>query len=163
MTKLPQTIPNRPLQENFDDIVKQRDALGVRVAALETRVLVLETLEAVHYVGAAGEIAFQNSWVNVDAGGTPPSGTQRHARYWRSRNCVYLNGAIKTGVSNTVAFTLPTGFRPQAARTIPVVANNGAAEIIIGTDGTVKPVDVAALGGTVTTAAFLDGVSFPLG
>jgi hypothetical protein len=72
-----------------------------------------------HNIGAGGEPAFQNSWVNFGSGYVG-------ARFRKEQGRVFVEGTIKSGATATVAWTFPAGYRP-------------ATEIqrqIRGTDGT---------------------------
>lgn len=73
------------------------DAVAISAAVMPT----------MHNVGGGGEPAFENSWVNS-------GGDYGVARFWKdtATNLVHLSGHIKSGNINTVAFTLPTGYRP---------------------------------------------------
>ena len=64
--------------------------------------------EDVHYIGATGEPAFENSWANVGGATDEPAGF-----YKDPFGRVYLIGLIDTGSTGTVAFTLPEGYRPE--------------------------------------------------
>lgn len=61
------------------------------------------------YIGASGQPAFKNSWLN---NGSPYS----NLRFKRDGNFVIIDGVITTGgtssTSGSVIFTLPIGFRP---------------------------------------------------
>lgn len=61
--------------------------------------------EAWHVVGAGGEPAFQNSWVNM--GGSFPTA----AFYKDAAGIVHLRGGVTAGAASTI-FTLPAGYRP---------------------------------------------------
>jgi hypothetical protein len=63
-------------------------------------------IEAWHFVGAAGEPAFQNGWVNYDA-----TRLVRYRKYPDGR--VRLSGCSRTVSAGSVAFTLPAGYRPS--------------------------------------------------
>jgi hypothetical protein len=76
-------------------------------SVLQTASVAAQPLEPWHTVGAAGEPAFQNSWVSYDA-----ARAVRFRKYPDGR--VRLSGAMKTGAIGTVVFTLPTGYRPPA-------------------------------------------------
>ena len=108
-------------------------------------------IEPWHLVGAAGEPAFQNSWVNYGA----PEESAGFRKYPDGR--VTLKGGIKSGTpgSTSVAFTLPAGYRPPKPA-YAVVEVNGPATgyVTIGTDGTV----VIRTGSTTWTD--LTGVDF---
>lgn len=61
-----------------------------------------------HYVGEAGEPAFENSWANLGGGGT------KMAFRIREAGVVDLAGIIDaSAASGTVIFTLPVGYRPS--------------------------------------------------
>jgi hypothetical protein len=62
--------------------------------------------EAWHEIGAAGQPAFQNSWINED-----PTGEVTAAFYKDPFGVVHLKGLV-TGGSNATIFTLPAGYRP---------------------------------------------------
>ncbi len=70
-------------------------------------------------VGAAGEPAFQNSWVNYGSGYT-------QARFKKDKeNTVFVEGLVKNG-SSTI-FTLPAGYRTTGGSLIiPTVTNSNA-------------------------------------
>lgn len=108
-------------------------------------------LEAWHVVGAAGEPAFQNSWVNW---GAPfaSAGYYRDVNYW-----VRLQGVVRTGTDNTTIFTLPADYRPPFACHFSVSSNNTIAYLRVGTDGTVRKVT-----GGSNIYVSLDGVTFPV-
>jgi len=88
-----------------------------------------------HEVGTAGEPVFENSWVNFD--------TDRPARFYKDPlGIVHLSGLIKTGSIGTVAFTLPEGYRPDhdsGNAHIATASNSLYGELVINTDGSVKP------------------------
>lgn len=67
--------------------------------------------QAVQLVGAAGQPAFQNSWVNYGAGFLP-------AGFYKDPfGIVHLRGTISNApgvAASTVIYTLPAGYRPSA-------------------------------------------------
>ncbi len=72
---------------------------------------------------------------------------------------VHLRGSVAGGMSDTVAFTLPPGYRPAAISLFPVYADENTTDsLYIGADGKVYP-----LGDDVQYFTSLDGVSFPAG
>lgn len=86
-------------------------------------------------VGSGGGApAFQNSWTNVSAG-TPLR--YRKTPYGK----VTIEGVIQDGVSGTVIFNLPVGFRPanqqSSCQFVSVVGSNIVALFIIQTNGDV--------------------------
>lgn len=91
---------------------------------------------------------FTNSWVNWTGGSAPPAGF----RLIGTR--VVLRGTIASGTINTVAFTLPAGYRPTASVDFAVISNGAIGWLGILTTGVVTPVS----GSNVRFA--LDGVTF---
>lgn len=94
-----------------------------------------------HYVGEAGEPAFQNSWANV-------STTTKMAFRIREAGVVDIYGHVSGGTSApaTVVFTLPAGYRPSAEISTSIFGLAGSPAttavpvlLTIATDGTVKP------------------------
>lgn len=59
-----------------------------------------------HSVGAAGEPAFENSWVNDTASGWQVT------QFRRVGDTVEVRGAVESGTATSTIFTLPVGFRP---------------------------------------------------
>lgn len=106
--------------------------------------------EVWHAIGGTGEPAFTNSWVNF-------GGTEQTAAFYKDRERVYLRGLIKSGTLNSVAFTLPVGYRPTATETFPIkVGGNAIGVCIITAAGAVS---IYVLGGT-NAEATLSGISF---
>lgn len=64
------------------------------------------TPEDWHAVGAVGEPAFQNGWVNYgDIWST--------CEFYKDQiGIVHVKGLVKSGTINSVIFTLPVGYRP---------------------------------------------------
>lgn len=75
-----------------------------RIAALFTEII--NVPEAWHEIGAAGEPAFQNAWVNY--GGAYPT-----AAYRLVDGRLQMRGLIKNGSFMVAAFTLPLAYRPS--------------------------------------------------
>ncbi len=97
----------------------------------------LLTPEAWHIVGAAGEPAFQNGWVNYDLA------TEPGAAFYHFLDKCSIRGVIKDGTSGAVAFTLPASHRPDANIHFPALAIKGTlklAHIEIKTNGDVIPI-----------------------
>jgi hypothetical protein len=85
-----------------------------------------------HYVGSAGEPAFQNGFYNY-------GGQFVTTRFRKlATGLVVLDGLIGGGTSGTVAFTLPVGYRPDMYRHIGGWGTEVIAGIRINTDGTVQ-------------------------
>jgi hypothetical protein len=89
-------------------------------------------LDPWHYIGTAGQPAFQNGWTNLGAGSAACS--YRKDPMGR----VWVRG-LAQGTSNVVAFTLPVGYRPLANYSFDNLQAGGAAGtyVTVGTDGTV--------------------------
>jgi hypothetical protein len=106
--------------------------------------------EGWHAVGGTGEPAFQNSWVNFGS-------TYAPARFRKDINgWVTLDGLVKNGTINTVAFTLPVGYRPATNEELTQVVKSGAGTgaIEVQADG-----DVVAF--TASNSSFsLAGIRF---
>ncbi len=130
-------------------------ALYATVAKLKaeiTRRLALAlTPEAVRLVGAAGQPAFRNGWVNF-------GGTRQGAGFYKDPlGRVHLSGTVKNGSSGAV-WTLPAGYRPGAMLSftpslIEGAASGGRVEILAST-GEIMPT-------TVSPAELsLNGISF---
>lgn len=88
------------------------------------------------YIGRTAwtAVTFQNSWVN--SGGGP-----QDVQYRRVGDDVQARGHMKSGTTGATAFTFPTGFRPPALLTLPVLGSAAAAGyfLTINTNGTVVP------------------------
>jgi len=95
----------------------------------------LPTVDKKHLVGATGEPAFQNSWVNF-------GGTTEVCSYWKDLSgTVHLQGLCKSGTVATGAtgtiFTLPVTYRPTLAMTFVVISNGAIGRVDVNPDGTV--------------------------
>lgn len=89
-----------------------------------------------------------NSWVVYDAVNYTSPG------FWRDGfGMVHLEGMIKNGTLNAVAFTLPVGFRPKLLRLFAVDSNLAHGRVIVYPTGNVE-----VAGSAVYLS--LDGVSF---
>lgn len=89
--------------------------------------------EAWHEIGAGGEPAFQNSWVNYDA--VFASAAFRKDPF----GTVHLKGLIKSGTLGIAAFTLPVGYRPAKTHMQVTVANGLVARVDVLNTGVVAP------------------------
>ncbi len=85
-----------------------------------------------HEVGATGEPAFANSWVNA-------GGTDATAAFYRHQDEVRLKGTIDTGTIGQTAFTLPVNYRPALNEIFAVVSNGTIGGVTVNSDGTVVP------------------------
>lgn len=101
-----------------------------------------------HNVGAGGEPAFQNSWVNWGA-------PYVVCRFRKENGRVYVEGTLKSGGSSTVAWTFPVGYRPASqiqrqvrgaaaaeALTLIDLPTNGNLQIVITGGGTATAVSL---------------------
>lgn len=69
-----------------------------------------------HEIGATDEPAFQNGWVNFNAGYAPLS-------FKKSGETIHVRGVVKDGSpANSVIFTLPEDYRPSASMTFAQIA-----------------------------------------
>lgn len=76
-------------------------------------------VEAWRAVGAAGQPAFQNGWVNT-TGEAPAS-------FFKDPfGIVHLRGRIQGGTSPSIAFTLPAGYRPGNNLMMPMAVFSGS-------------------------------------
>jgi hypothetical protein len=90
-----------------------------------------------------------NSWLNYTLN------NRDGARYYKdATGHVHLEGVIQGGTVGTVAFNLPSGFRPSFTRDFAVVSAAGAGYVEVGSGGDVK---IVAGSSTFTS---LDGIRF---
>lgn len=101
---------------------------------------------------------FQNSWVNAFSGG----GGEDDGKYWKNPfGEVELKGVIAGGSTTSIAFTLPSGYRPPFQMRFPVLTATGATEsekvgaVTVNTNGTVA---ISYPSGTGTV--YLNGIRF---
>lgn len=93
------------------------------------------------------EATFENSWA-VKSGFA--------AGFRKSNGKIQMYGVIDSGVANTVAFTLPAGYRPVGRDVrLPVYVNGDVGTVQITTSGTVKIV-------TFTDWVSLDAIEFDI-
>lgn len=98
-----------------------------------------------HYVGEAGEPAFDTSLVNAG------TGCPHMAFRIREAGIVDLQGVLAgTMSSGGSIFTLPEGYRPSSVAYIPIVTNAGPGWVAVGTNGEVVAATYA--GGTIASA-----------
>jgi hypothetical protein len=101
-------------------------------SVLQTASVAAQPLDTWHVVGAAGEPAYANGWVSLDA--PRPA---RFRKYPDGR--VRIMGAVKSGTLNTPAFNLPAGYAPKTTLAFPVISNDAFGEVIVFMDGRVTP------------------------
>lgn len=99
-------------------------------------------------VGATGQPAFENSWVNYNSATHETAGFAIDDSGW-----VRLKGLVKLGVAASI-FTLPVGYRPSLFRHFAATANNADSVVSIDSAGSVKQ----NAGSTVWLS--LDGMGF---
>jgi hypothetical protein len=89
--------------------------------------------EGWHYVGDAGQPAFQNSWTNFNApGSSHNSATNQHAAF-RIDNfgVIHLGGLVAGGTIGQPIFTLPPAYCPLFTKVFPAISNNAFARITV--------------------------------
>lgn len=92
-----------------------------------------------------------NSWVNYGSGYSTVG-------YWKdSMGMLHIKGNIKSGVLTSVAFNLPSGYRPSLDLVISVSSNNLFGYMYIRSNG-----DVVPFSGSNTSFSF-DNISFRVG
>lgn len=108
------------------------------------------TPEAWHEVGAAGEPAFQNGWVNF--GGIYGTAAFRKDPF----GTVYLKGMVKSGTLGSNIYVLPVGYRPAARGIFASLGSNAVARIDVDSDGSVF------VNATLASSAWmtLNGITF---
>ena len=115
----------------------------------------LAPAESFHEVGASGEPAFQNSWVNESAA------TETTAAFFKDPwGVVHFKGIVTGGAGGTTLFTLPAAYRPTKSVCIATIRNPSAASayICVFSNG-----NVTQVAGTGTTSLLLDGLTFRAG
>jgi hypothetical protein len=106
--------------------------------------------EGWHEIGAPGEPAFENGWVNFG----PADAT---AGFYRdARGIVHLKGTIKNGTVAT-AFTLPPGYRPAVTHLFASAGSGVSPYVAVDADGSVRLVP------PVQSYASLEPIEFRLG
>lgn len=101
-------------------------------------------------VGAWTAPTLQNSWVAA-------GGVYQAPRYRTQGTDVNIEGAVSTGTSGTVAFTLPVGARPAASQYFTIITVGGVGYVLIGSNGTVT---VGALTGNASTGLYFGRITF---
>lgn len=83
--------------------------------------LIPEVVDTWHNIGDLGEPAFQNSWEEYD------TAVYGRTRFRKDNGIVYMQGLIKAGTMEQVAFTLPVGYRPGTQPLLVSSLSNGLA------------------------------------
>jgi hypothetical protein len=141
-----------------DDDSSQYAAILARLQRLEQALPLV--IEPVRFIGDVGQPAFENDWVNYDAGTSAPDFSNpdfRNAGFYKDRGRVYMQGVIKNGTGATF-FTLPAGYRPFNQRGFTVLnggATSNVAYVVVDPDG------ATTIGAPYSTVfVFLDAISF---
>lgn len=91
------------------------------------------TADRWHSIGATGEPAFQNSWVNDTASGFQVT------QYRKVGDVVEVRGAVESGTATSTIFTLPVGYRPPDDLGFQGSSGaTGAAAILVAPSGNVS-------------------------
>lgn len=89
-----------------------------------------------HEIGATGEPAFQNSWVNYNAHLVSPY--YATAGFYKDElGFVHLKGLVKSGTLSTIIFTLPEGYRPLERHLFDAQSDGANGRVDVSADGTV--------------------------
>jgi len=105
-------------------------------------------LDAWHLIGAAGEPAFQSSWIHYSGYGAAGFRKDPTGR-------VALKGLIQSGTINATIFTLPAGYRPPKEMLFAPSNNQNST-----TDLRVKPDGTVVLASGTNSWLSLDGIEF---
>jgi hypothetical protein len=132
------TLP-RPQQDSFPAI-RQAIALAFDM---------IERAEPWRTIGATGQPAFANTWVNF-------GGVYDTAGYYKDvAGIVRLKGLVKNGTAPpSIIFTLPSGYRPGLQKIYPAYSAAALGFCEIKADGTVN----AEIGAAASFS--LEGISF---
>lgn len=85
-------------------------------------------------VGAAGQPAFANNWVNFN------SATHATAAFHKDAlGNVHIKGLVKDGTITAAAFTLPEGYLPPLIVHFPANSNHAFGSLFVDTNGLVTP------------------------
>lgn len=107
----------------------------------------LPAVEAMRVVGAQGQPAFQNGWVNF-------GGVDAVCSFYKDPwGIVHVKGTIKSGTASSIVFTLPAGYRPQHTEFFAIVANGAFGYCTVTPAG-----DVTVVGSTTYTT--ISGITF---
>jgi len=100
--------------------------------------------------------SFSNSWAAYGGTTFPQPGYMKD-----SNGFVHLRGVMKSGTQDTIAFTLPSGYRIVSQTPYLVLAGAGAARLDVYPDGTVKM--RAYYTGASNANVHMDGITFAAG
>lgn len=99
--------------------------------------------EAWHQVGAVGEPAFQNAWVNFLQGEAPVTFYKDPDGIVHLRGLA-MSGTLANGTTGTI-FTLPAGYRPPFNEQITTIANGAFARCVVDFNGNVIAVSGSSI------------------
>lgn len=137
-----QLAPDHLTSLTVDDLIVAGTLTAKGTVTYSTRTLF-------YVVGASGQPAYTNSWVN---GGAPYFA----AAYIKTEDgWVRMRGAIKSGVIGSSAFTLPPGFRPASTSRHAIVSNAAFGIVDITSAGLVVPQSPSS-----NVLVSLDGIQF---
>lgn len=108
--------------------------------------------EGWHEVGAAGEPAFLNGWVNFE-----PTNYSRLRFIKLATGLVLVRGLIKDGTIPDAMCILPVGYRPLRAETFPAVSGGVDAKLEVWPDGSVLPLIGSNVGFAVGAVFLAEG------
>jgi len=86
-----------------------------------------------HEVGAGGEPAFENSWVNYDSVNYATAAFRKDALGF-----IHIKGMVRSGSLPGTIFTLPAGSRPAKPVYFAVASYDAYGQVWIGLDGPVQ-------------------------
>jgi len=111
------SVDEETLHFNGSDIVNLVKAQTLTNKTLTSPIINSPTItDAMIWTG----VTYQNSWVSSTA-----ASNQTSAQYYKdSSGIVHIRGAIAAGANNTIAFTLPSGYRPQSVYQFVINARN---------------------------------------
>lgn len=122
---------------------------GSLIAGTAMTVTTSPAPEPWHYIGDAGEPAFQNAFANYDA-------NHRAAYYKDVAGRVHVKGLVKGGSTGAIALTLPVGYRPEQEIRFPTTVNAAFGSLVVATNGSVT----FEAGNPATTWGSLDVINF---
>lgn len=145
------------LQTRLTDLIA---AIGADIKDIRSKIQpTVVTQEGWHFVGTAGEPAFQNSFV--------VNGNIAMRFRKTPAGVVEIQGDVtSTAADDTIVFTLPVGYRPDVVMLGGLLITNAVAGAYytIGTDGTVKLHRISSSNQVFLRASFWVGqTTFPAG
>lgn len=126
--------------------------VGENLCARVKRIQVNVPAVAWREVGATGNPAFENSWVNFNSALLDTAAFRIN-----DEGRVDLKGTMKSGTLGTACFTLPSGYRPSNGKVYMTFSNSVSGYVAVGTTGAVT-LGTGSVGSTVSFS--IDGVFF---